>query len=478
MGMSGISQLLRVLRHRDFRLLWLANTTSALGDRITTVAMALFVVGLTGRATDLGLVVAAYLVPLVAFMLVGGVYADRLPRHLVVVVTDLARFVLQALVAVLIVTGEVRIWHLVVIGVLFGTASAFYTPAATGLLPQTVPEEQIQEATALKSMCENVAEFVGPALATLLVLGVGPATAFAVDAATFLVSAALLVRVKPRARGLAPVPSAARLSVREDLRAGFEEVRSRRWVWVTLAVFCVALFVSQAPMIVLGPVVATEVYGDIAVFGYVLAALGAGTIAGSLIALRWRPRHPVRMAMLLALPWPATIVPFAAGAPLAFVLPGMVMAGAGIALFDVLWVTALAERTPPEKLSRVTSYDWTVSLALLPLGCVLAGPAGTAIGAQNVVLAERSSASWRWRPACCRAKPGCSSAWRRRRRIRAAVGSRRVCPHDAMCAMTHGSRDLHRVGSPDERPALADRARDRRCAADHGRPDEPCAGPV
>ena len=292
MGMSGISQLLRVLRHRDFRLLWLANTTSALGDRITTVAMALFVVGLTGRATDLGLVVAAYLVPLVTFMLVGGVYADRLPRHLVVVVTDLARFVLHALVAVLIVTGEVRIWHLVVIGVLFGSARAFYTPAATGLLPQTVPEEQIQEATALKSMCENVAEFVGPALATLLVLGVGPATAFAVDAATFLVSAALLVRVKPRARGLAPVPSAARLSVREDLRAGFEEVRSRRWVWVTLAVFCVALFVSQAPMIVLGPVVATEVYGDIAVFGYVLAALGAGTIAGSLIALRWRPAIP------------------------------------------------------------------------------------------------------------------------------------------------------------------------------------------
>jgi MFS family permease len=378
--------LLRVLRNRDYRLLWLANTTSTLGDRIVTVALALFVVEETGSATDLGLVLMAYLLPLIAFLLLGGVLADRLPRHLVVVVTDLVRFALHALLALLIVTGEVRIWHVAVIGVLFGTAEAFYRPAASALLPQTVAEDEIQEAQALVSTSECVAVFLGPALATLLVLGIGPAVAFGLDAATFLVSAALLVRVRPRERGAPPPQDREPRSIRDDLREGYAEVRSRRWVWVTLAVFCVALFVAEAPLIVVGPLVAQQLYGDVAVYGYLLAAIGAGTIAGSIVALRWRPRHPLRLAMTLALLWPAAIVPFAVGAPLAVVLPAMVLAGCGLALLDIWWTTALAERIPPSRLSRVTSYDWTVSFGLMPLGCVLAGPAASVLGATGLLL--------------------------------------------------------------------------------------------
>jgi MFS family permease len=393
--MAALRDLLRVLRHRDFRLLWLANSASVVGDRIVTVALALFVIDLTGKATDLGIVLAAYSVPLIGFLLVGGVFADRLPRHLVVVVTDLVRFALHAVLALLIVTGEVRIWHLVVIGVLFGTAEAFYRPAATGLLPQTVPEEEIQEANAVTGMFQNVAEFAGPALATLLVLGFSPAAAFAIDAATFLVSAALLVRVRPRDRGaatqapaaMAPAAAqAARRSVWSDVREGFHEVRSRSWVWATLASFCVALFVALAPLFVLGPIVAREQYGDLAVFGYVFAAFGGGTVLGSLVALRWRPRYPMRQAMTFVLLWPVAIALFAGGAPLALVVPAMVLAGSFIALFDVWWLTALAERIPPDKLSRVTSYDWTVSLGLVPLGYVLAGPAADAVGATEVLL--------------------------------------------------------------------------------------------
>ena len=384
--MPSARQLLRVLRHRDFRLLWLANSASVVGDRIVTVALALFVVELTGSATDLGLVLAAYSVPLIGFLLVGGVFADRMPRHLVVVATDLVRFVLHGLLALLIVTGEVRIWHLVAIGVLFGSAEAFYRPAATGLLPQTVPEEEIQEANAVTTMFANVAEFAGPVLATVLVLGFSPAAAFGLDAATFLVSAILLVRVRPRERG-APAPSAGvPASVLDDVRAGFREVRSRAWVWATLAAFSVALFFAFAPLAVVGPLVAEERYGDIAVFGFVFAAFGAGTIVGSITALRWRPRYPMRRAMTLVLLWPATTALFGAGAPLGIVVPAIVLAGAGVALFDVWWLTALAERIPPDKLSRVTSYDWTVSLAFVPLGYVLAGPAADAVGASEVLL--------------------------------------------------------------------------------------------
>lgn len=388
--MSNLARRLRVLRHRDFRYLWLAQSTSVVGDCIVIVALGLFVVKLTGDATDLGLVFAAASLPLVAFLLLGGVWADRLPRHRVMVVTDLVRFSLHALLAALIFTHVVAVWQLVLIEALFGSAEAFFRPAANGLLPQTVPEEEIQEAQGLSSLSNNIGEFAGPALATALVLGLGAGWAFALDAATFLVSAALLSRVRPRQRELSaePEPASAddRLGVFDELRQGFREVRSRDWVWVTLASFCVALFTGLAPWFVLGPLVAKQQYGEIGVYGLVSAVLGAGTILGSLLGIGWRPRFPLRAAMIAIVPWPAVAVLYAAGLTLFAVVPAMLIGGVGIALFDVWWTTALAERIPPDKLSRVSSYDWMVSLGLLPLGYLLAGPLASALGAVEVLL--------------------------------------------------------------------------------------------
>jgi MFS family permease len=389
--MGNFRDLARLLRYRDFRWLWLSQSASVVGDRIVVVAMALFVIGRTGSATDLGLVLAAQSLPLVGFLAVGGVWADRLPRHRVMFATDLTRFTLHALVAVLIFSGAVEIWQLVVIEALFGTAEAFFRPAASGLVPQTVPEPEIQRANALLTMSENVGEFVGPALATLLVLGAGAGSAFALDAATFLVSAACLTQVRPRRREVASADSGlatslAAASVWAEVREGFAEVRSRSWVWGTLAAFCVALFAGLAPWFVLGPIVAREQYGHTAVYGVVSAALGAGTIAGSVVGINWRPRYPMRLAMLAMLVWPVAAILFAAGVTLAFVLPVAGLAGVGIALFNVWWLTALAERIPPDKLSRVTSYDWMVSLGLLPLGYVLAGPLSARLGAVAVMV--------------------------------------------------------------------------------------------
>ena len=383
--MGNVVSQLRVLRHRDFRYLWLAQSASVIGDCIVIVAIALFVVELTGSATDLGLVLAAGSLPLVAFLLLGGVWADRLPRHRVMVATDLVRFTLHALLAALIFTGVVAIWELIVIEALFGTAEAFFRPAANGLLPQTVPEAEIQQANGLSSLSNNIGEFAGPALATVLVLGLGAGYAFALDAATFLLSATLLVRVRPRRREIATDVDTP-IGVRAELREGFREVRSRDWVWATLASFCAALFTGLAPWFVLGPLVARAQYGEIGVYGYVSAVLGVGTIAGSLLGIGWRPRFPMRSAMLAILLWPLAAVLYAAGVTLALVLPAMLIGGAGIALFDVWWLTALSERIPPDKLSRVSSYDWMVSLALLPLGYVLAGPLAHALGSVDVLL--------------------------------------------------------------------------------------------
>src|SRR4051794_22777405 len=307
-----MTSALAVLRYPDFRRLWLGQTLSTIGDRLVAVALALFVVQETGSAADLAIVLAAYSAPFVLFVLIGGVWADRLPRQRIMIATDLARFALHALLATLILTGNVEIWSVAVIEALVGTCEAFFRPAYTGLVPQTVPEEEIQHANAITSGSSNAAEMLGPLVATALVLGWGAGEAFAVDAATFLVSAGLLARVHARARG----ERQQRESLLREPAHGYREVRSRIWVWATIAAFSVALFAAFAPFIVLGPLIAEDMWGSTGYYGVAVGVFGAGTVAGALLGLRLRPQRPLRAAMIAALPWPAALLVYALGAPL------------------------------------------------------------------------------------------------------------------------------------------------------------------
>ena len=371
-----------MLRSRNFRLLWLSQSVSVLGDALVVVAIGLYVTRLTGRASDVGLVLAAYTAPLLVFLLIGGVMADRLPRQLVMVSSDLVRAGLHGVLALLIVTGLVQIWQMAVIGLLYGTAEAFFRPAYTGLIPQTVDENEIQSAQALTGLSAEIAEFASPALATALVLGVNPAAAFAVDASTFLVSAALVVRVRPRPRGAAGV----RGTVLTELREGWTAVRERTWVWCTVAAFCTALLVALAPFFVLGAGVARQVYGTEAVFGLANAAFGVGTITGAFVGSRWRPRRPMLLGLSASVWWPAAIALYAAGPPRPVMYAGMVGGGLGIGGFAVWWETALAQRIPPHLLSRVSAWDWMGSTALLPLGFILSGPVADRLGRVPVLI--------------------------------------------------------------------------------------------
>jgi len=353
-----------------------------IGDGLVLVAIGLYVTRLTGNPSDVGIVLTAYAVPVVVFVLFGGVVADRLPRQTVMIAADTARAVLHGTLAIVIFTGIVRIWHMVVIGLLFGLAESFFRPAYTGLVPQTVPEADIQGAQALGGVSAELASFASPALATALVLGVGGAAAFGLDAATFVVSALLLSRVRTRSRGEPGVRS----TVLAELHEGWGAVRVRPWVWGTILAFSVALLFALAPFFVLGASVAREVYGTDAVFGLANAAWGVGTITGAVVGSRWRPRRPMLAGMVVAIPWPGSIALFAAGPPLPVVYAGMAVAGAGIGLFAVWWETALATRIPAHLLSRVSAWDWMGSLALLPLGYLLAGPAADAFGAVEVMV--------------------------------------------------------------------------------------------
>jgi MFS family permease len=374
--------VLSALRSRDFLLLWISQSVSVLGDALVIVAIGLYVTRLTGDPSDVGVVLAAYAIPLVVFVLVGGVIADRLPRQHVMVLSDLTRAALHAALAILIATDSVRVWEMVVIGVLFGTAEAFFRPAYSGLVPQTVAEDDIQSAQALGGLSREVASFASPALATLLVLGVGGAVAFGLDAATFAISAAMVARVHARARG----KPGDRAPMLRELRDGWRAVRERSWVWATIAAFSAAMFLALAPFMVLGAAVGKEVYGTEAVFGLTNAAWGVGTITGALVGAKWRPRRPMLTGMLASIPWPVAITLYAAGPPLAVLYPVLAAAGVGLGLFAVWWETALAQRIPPRLLSRVSAWDWMGSLALLPAGYLLAGPVASAFGDVQVTV--------------------------------------------------------------------------------------------
>jgi len=379
----GLRGGLRVLRHRDFRLLFLGQSASIIGDQVVYVALALFITRRSGSPTDLGIVLAAGSLPMMALMLFGGVWADRLPRHRIMIVCDLARAALHFTLAALILAGSVQIWQIALVEAAFGAARAFFQPAYTGLLPQTVPEDGIHPARALTQAIDSVALLIGPALATVLVLGVGAGEAFLFDAGTFVLSAALLAFVHPRPRG-APRQQE---TVLHEMRAGWGEVVTRPWVLATIAAFTGLMLFVYTPWYTLAPSIARDVYGSAGVFGLFESIAGAGAIIASAVGLAWRPRRPLLVGLLLVATWPITSIAAALAAPLWLVLALAFVSGFGFGLLLIVWEVALAEHIPPNALSRVSAYDWMGSLALAPLGFLLAGPLAAAFGAREVLAA-------------------------------------------------------------------------------------------
>ena len=260
------------------------------GDGITPVALTFAVLDLTGSGTDLGLVLAAQSIPLVLLALVGGVWADRLPRAALMMTSDLVRAAVQITGAVLLLTGTAQIWQLAVLAACHGAAEAFFRPAAGAILPQIVPAGELQQANALMGMSDNFGWMVGPAVAGVLVAVIGPGGAIAIDGATFLVSAAFLARLH------VPAITQAEAAVHgffAELRAGWQEVKSRTWLWVMLLRVCLVLCIVIAPFQILGPLgLREEGYGAVA-WGWLQAVFSAGMIVGMAIAMRYRPKRPM-----------------------------------------------------------------------------------------------------------------------------------------------------------------------------------------
>lgn len=370
------------LSERPFRLLLLGQGVSAIGDGIVVVALAFAVLDLTGSVRDLGFVLAAQTVPLVLFVLVGGVWSDRLPRRAVMLGSDLARAGAQGGSAVLLLTHSAQIWQLAVLQAAYGTARAFFGPAASGVVPQTVGPENLQQANGLMAITENVAEVIGPAVAGVLLIATGPGWGLAFDAATFLVSAASLKVM--RLAWVAPEQTAGMLT---ELREGWRGFRSRTWLWVSVASFVVLVTVVFAPLDVLGPQIARASLGGAPAWAAINIALGLGAILGGAVGIRWRPRYLLRAAFLVTLIGdPALLWLLAGRATLPLILVASLLTGMTANLFNVFWFTSMQREVPAGELSRVSSWDHLGTYALKPVGLAVVGPIAVAIGVSTTLF--------------------------------------------------------------------------------------------
>lgn len=372
---SAMRERLGALEERPFRLLWTGQAASAAGDALVPVALAFAVIGIRGSASDLGLVLAAFTIARAGLIVVGGVWADRLPRQLVMLAADLVRAAVQGTVAVLLISGRAELWQLVVTGVLSGAASAFFMPASTGLVPDTVSPARLQQANALMGLTRSAIGIGGPIVSGLIVAGFGPGWVFAVDSVSYIVSAAYLARLRiPAGR-----PKESRESFARELAGGWHELRSRTWVWTSIVYFSI-WNLAIAPFFVLGPLVFARELGGASSWGLNGTGAALGGVVGGAIALRLKPRRPLVCAYLLLSVSALQPALLTFPAPVWMLVAAAALAVNNLVIGNTLWLTVLQERIPRDAISRVSAYDWMGSLVFMPVGFAIAGPAADAIG--------------------------------------------------------------------------------------------------
>ncbi|MFD9484377.1 MFS transporter [Streptomyces sp. NPDC059991] len=364
---------------RDFRFLWAGQAVSAVGDQLFTIAVSLRVIEVGGDAGDVGLVIGGRMLAMVLFVLVGGVWADRVPRRRAMIVAD--GFRLAAITVVVLGAFDTATLPLAVMTFLVGSGEAFFRPAYGGLVPSVVPEERLLSANVWRGGMESAAAVVGPALGGLLVATAGTRLAFAINGATFAVSLVCVLAVaEPPMRRLGP-----RSSIVRESREGLAAVRRVRWTSAVLVMTAVQTMFVVAPHMVLLPVITQEEFGGASAYGLVLAAFSLSGLVGTIVIGRIQLRRPgtsaiVFNALFATVPL-VLLTPFSLG----WVMGGYIIAGLAMMPFNTLLHTALQRQFSPSLLGRVTAVDSLCSLALLPIGLASAGPLADALGRTTVL---------------------------------------------------------------------------------------------
>ncbi|WP_049572751.1 MFS transporter [Nocardiopsis sp. SBT366] len=368
------------LAHAPFRVLVTGRVLMLFGNGMAHVALAFAVLDVTGSLAQVGLVVGARSVANVALLLFGGVLADRLPRTLVIRGACLLAALSQALLAVFLLSGTATLWLLVALSVLNGAAAAANLPAIAALTPQTVPGSLLRQANALAGIAKQLGMFSGMSMGGVLVGLVGPGWAIGADAALF--AAAGLVFLFLRVPSTA-VPSRG---VLRDLLDGWSEFVARPWVWIVVLQFMVVNAGWSSVTAVLGPGIADDTFGR-TTWGLLMAANSVGLLVGGVLAARWQPQRALfygtALVSLQTLPFfvmagPSPLVPL--------LFAAMFAGGVAVEQFTVAWEVSVQENVPPERLSRVYSYDALGSFVAMPVGQIAIGPVAEAIGPDRALL--------------------------------------------------------------------------------------------
>ncbi|MET9611267.1 MFS transporter [Kitasatospora indigofera] len=368
---------------RRFTLYFVARAVSLVGDAMMPVAAALAVGALYG-ISGVGAVLGVWTGTVVALVLFGGVLADRIGARRMMVGADLARVLTQGVLAAAFFAGTPPFWLLVTMAALAGAATAMFQPGVNGMVPLVAREPQ--RANATLKVADALAQLLGPALAGLLITLTGAGAVYAIDGATFLLSALCLglIRLAPADTG---VDSAAHSgsSLRRDLRQGWQEFRARTWMWAVILIWMGYGVLLFGPLVPLSSALVGARLGPNA-YGLAVSFLGVGTVLGGLLALRVRPARPLAAgAAAMAL---YTVLPLcvALGASLPVLLACHVLGGAAWAFWSVMWATSVQTHTPPTVLNRVTAYELAGSVSGIALGQILAGPATALASPERLLL--------------------------------------------------------------------------------------------
>ena len=370
---------LRPFAHREYRLLVMSMAASLFASGLWLVAIVYQVIALGGGPSELSIVAAASSVGLLASVLIGGVAADRLPKRAVLLGVEIVRIAAAVLAGALAVTGDLQLWHLAVIAFVVGAAEAFFYPAYSAILPTLLPSDNLLAANGVEGTLRPIAQqALGPALAGLLVGAFAPGVALLLAAVVYALAAVAIVAM----RRVAVATVEERTSVLHDLKEGFAYLFRTGWLFATLAFATLYVLVLMGPIEVLLPfAVREQTGGGASSFALVLGAFGLGGAVGSLLVSAWR--LPRRYLTTMILMWGAGAAPL--------VLIGLtrelwIMAAATFvvgftgSVAMVIWGTLLQRRVPPHLLGRVSSLDFFVSLALMPVSMAIAGPVGEWIG--------------------------------------------------------------------------------------------------
>src|SRR3954454_23003332 len=381
--------LLTPLRDRDFRLLWAGMCLSLIGDGAFLVALSWQVLALSGGPVGMTYVGIAMTVPMILFLLVGGVASDRLQRRWILVLADLARAVAVALMAGLTLGGQVEVWHLVALSALYGSGSAFHAPAFDAFVPDVLAGERLAQANALDQLVRPLAlRLGGPALGGLLV-GIGNASAvYLLDTGSFLIAAGAVLRMRAPQRRRGAAPEHAGGSVFADLRDGWRFVRGHAWLWATFASAAVAYLLFMGPVEVLLPWVVKEGMGGSAFdLGLVFAAGGLASMLCAVLLGRFGlPRRGITFMLVC---WTVATVAVAGYGAASAIWQLMIASAVFNALETagtIVWATTKQRHVPSALLGRVSSLDWLISVGLLPLSFALTGPVSAAIGARATLV--------------------------------------------------------------------------------------------